>query len=97
MKNILMTLVISIAFITAGCGSDQQGHSHGEGADHTHETPAHQSSGDDSDAVHIGSPADSVNVEAGHSHHEDEDHYHEEEHSHDDDSTHTHGDEEHDH
>lgn len=97
MKNLFTVLFVSLAFIIAGCGSDQEEHSHGEDGDHTHETPAQQSSGDDNDAVRIGGDADSVEVESGHSHDEESDHSHEEEHSHDDDSTHSHGDEDHNH
>lgn len=91
MKNLFTALIISIVFIIAGCGSEQEGHSHGEGADHTHEAPAQQSTGDESGAVRIGS--------GEHSHAEDSVHSHEEEHghSHDADSTHSHGDEEHRH
>jgi hypothetical protein len=92
MKNLFTALFVSLAFIIAGCGSDQETHSHDEGADHTHEAPAQQSSGDDSDAVRIG----------GDDHHSTEDdstHAHDEEggdHAHEED-THTHGDEEHSH
>lgn len=109
MKNIFTSLFISIAFIIAGCSSEQQEHSHGEGADHTHETPAQQSTGGESDAVRIGSGEHS-DEESDHSHDEESDHSHEEEHSHDedndhsheeenshDDSTHSHGDEDHSH
>lgn len=42
MKNLFKVLFVSIAFIIAGSSSEQQGHSHGEGADHTHEIPAAQ-------------------------------------------------------
>ncbi len=97
MKNLFTALFISIAFIIAGCGSEQEEHSHGEDGDHTHEQPAEQPSGDDGDAVRIGSSEDSVEVDSVHTHDEDSDHSHEEEHSHDDDSTHSHGDEEHNH
>lgn len=89
MKNLFTALFVSIAFIIAGCGSEQEDHSHGEDGDHTHEVPAQQSIGDDSDAVRIGSGEDSAIEESDHPHDEDSDH------SHDDDSTHSHGDEEH--
>lgn len=94
MKNLFTALFISIAFMIAGCGSEQEGHSHGEDGDHTHEAPAQPSTGDDGDAVHIGSGVGS-DEETDHSHDEG-DHSHEEEHSHDD-SAHSHKDEEHSH
>lgn len=107
MKNLFTALFITFAFIIAGCGSEQEGHSHGEGADHTHDAPAQQSTGGESDAVRIGGGVHS-DGESDHSHdehsdhsheeehsHEDNDHIHEEIHSHDDDSTHSHGNEEH--
>ena len=90
MKKLFTAVFISIAFIIAGCGSEQEGHSHGEEGDHTHEAPTQQSSVD-GDAVRIGS--------GEHSHGDDNDHSHDEEHghSHDNDSTHSHEDEEHNH
>lgn len=96
MKYTISILALSVGLFLTGCGSDDEGHSHGEGADHTHEQPAQQST-DDSDAVRIGGGEDSNEEESDHSHDEDSDHSHEEEHSHEDDSTHTHGDEEHSH
>lgn len=94
MKNLFTALFVSIVFIIAGCGSEQEGHSHGEDGDHTHEAPAQQSS-EDGDAVRIGSGKHTVK-ESDHSHDEDSDHSYDEEHGHihDADSTHSHGDEE---
>jgi|AntRauTorcE11897_2_1112592.scaffolds.fasta_scaffold03038_2 zinc transport system substrate-binding protein len=100
MKNLFTALFVSIAFIMSGCGSDQEDHSHGEDGDHTHETPVQQSSGDDGEAVRIGSSEDSTQEE-GHSHDEDSDHQHDdadanltdhdnEEHAHDENSDHDH-------
>lgn len=98
MKNLFTALFVSLAFIIAGCGSEQENHSHGEEGDHTHEAPAQQSITDDSDAVRIGGGDHSSEDDSTHTHDEDSDHSHdEEEHSHDDDSTHSHGDEEHNH
>lgn len=98
MKNLFTALFVSLAFILAGCGSDQETHSHGEDGDHTHEAPAQKSISEDSDAVRIGGDDHSAENDSTHIHDEEGDHGHdEEEHSHDNDSTHTHGDEEHSH
>lgn len=91
MKNLFTALFVSLAFIIAGCGSDQETHSHGEDGDHSHEAPTQQSTTDDSDAVRIGGGDHSSEDDSTHTHDEDSDH------SHDDDSTHSHGDEEHSH
>ncbi len=91
MKNLFTVLFASLAFIFAGCSSEQEGHSHGEDGDHTHEAPAQQSTTDDGDAVRIGGGDHSTEDDSTHIHDEDSDH------SHDDDSTHSHGDEEHSH
>ncbi|HKL15041.1 MAG TPA: hypothetical protein VJ915_05365 [Balneolaceae bacterium] len=97
MKESIIALFVSMSFLIAGCGSEQDHHSHGEDGDHTHEAPAQQSSTDDSDAIRIGGAADSLDAGSEHSHDEDGDHTHEEEHSHDEDSTHSHVDDEHSH
>lgn len=96
MKYTISILALSIGLFLTGCGSGDEGHSHGEGADHTDEQPAEQFT-DDSDAVRIGGGEDTDHEESGHSHDEDSDHSHEEENSQADDSTHSHGDEEHSH
>jgi len=89
MKHFISILALTTGLILARCGSNNDHHSHGEGADHTHEAPAHQSTEGDRDAVRIGSaPHDDENED--HSHDENSDHSHDEEHSHGD-STHTHG------
>lgn len=91
MKNLFTALFLSLAFIIAGCGSDQETHSHGEDGDHTHEAPAQKSTTDDSDAVRIGGgDHHSTEDDSTHAHDEEGDHTHEED-------THTHGDEEHSH
>lgn len=97
MKKLFIALFVSFSFLIAGCGSEQDDHSHGEDGDHTHEAPAQQSTSGDSDAVRIGGTADSLDADSEHSHDEDGDHTHDEEHSHDEDSTHSHGDDDHDH
>lgn len=97
MKHLFTALLISTVFLIAGCESEQDSHSHGEAGDHTHEAPAHQSTTEDSDAVHIGGgDHHSAEDDSTHTHDETGDHTHEEEHSHDD-STHSHEDEEHNH
>lgn len=104
MKKIIALFALITGLAIAGCASHDDNHSHGPDGDHTHETPAQQSSTGDSDAVRIGggdhhsAEHDSTHTHDGegdHSH--DDDHTHGEEHSHDDDSTHSHGDEEHSH
>jgi zinc transport system substrate-binding protein len=94
MKNLFTALFVSLAFIIAGCGSDQESHSHGEDGDHTHEAPAQQSTTDDSDAVRIGGGDHSAEDDSIHTHDEEADHSHGEDgdHTHEED-THTHGDE----
>ncbi|HKL18181.1 MAG TPA: efflux RND transporter periplasmic adaptor subunit [Halalkalibaculum sp.] len=38
----LIILLFSMGLLIAGCSSGEEGHSHGEGADHSHEAPAEQ-------------------------------------------------------
>lgn len=97
MKKSIIALFVSISFLFAGCGSEQDDHSHGEDGDHTHEAPAQNSTTGDSDAIRIGGAADSLDADPEYSHDEDGDHTHDEEHSHNADSTHSHGDDEHSH
>ena len=82
MKRLLLIISIAAGLTIAGCGSDDSGHSHGEDGDHTHESPAQQSTKDDSDAVRIGGGDHSVDHDSTHTHEED---------------THSHGDGEHSH
>jgi zinc transport system substrate-binding protein len=99
MKNLFTALFVSLAFIIAGCGSDQESHSHGEDGDHTNETMAQPSTTNDSDAVRIGGDDHhSTEDDSTHAHDEEGDHNHGEDgdHTHEED-THTHGDEEHSH
>jgi RND family efflux transporter MFP subunit len=42
MKRLLILLFTIAGLLVAGCSSGEDGHSHGEGADHSHEAPAEQ-------------------------------------------------------
>ncbi len=81
MKRILLILSIAAGLTITGCGSDDSGHSHGEGADHSHETEQHAD--DDMNTDHQQA------AEEGHDHSEGEDG-----HSHSGENTHSHEGEE---
>ncbi|MAO65098.1 MAG: hypothetical protein CL666_08870 [Balneola sp.] len=96
MKNLVTALFIGAAFILAGCGSEQEDHSHGEGADHSHEaTPAQTQEDENQEHSHDGEDAHSHEAEQTDSGTQANEETHsdgEETHSHEGESAHQHED-----
>lgn len=96
MKNLVTALFIGAAFILAGCGSEQESHSHGEGADHSHEAiPAQTQEAENQEHSHDGEDAHSHEAEQTDTGSQADEETHsdgEETHSHEGESAHQHED-----
>lgn len=70
MKQLISFIILSTSLLLAGCGGDENGHTHGEEGDHTHEQPTQQSQGEgdhshDEESAHQHDEAESQPEGAG--------------------------------